>query len=72
MVSLCVTKGCWMILFGLYSGYNAVHLTKDSRGLFGVEVKFSTKNLAVLMEEGLLEDSAVQRRFSDGSAVVLV
>ena len=71
-VPLCVTKGCWMISIDLYSGYDAVHLTKDSRGLFGVEVTFSAENLAALREEGLLEDSAIQRWLPDGSAVVLV
>ena len=71
-VPLCVTKGCWMFSIDLYSGYDAVLLTEDTKGLFGVEMVFSPENTALLLEEGLLTEDCVQRRLADGSAVVLV
>ena len=71
-VALTTEEGDWLFSIDLDSGYDALLMTPESRKLFGVLVIFSKENVALLKQEGLWQEAAVQQTFGDGSVEVLL
>lgn len=71
-VPLTVKHMDWLFTLDLFSGYDALLLTPESRGLFGVKIRFTEEQVRVLKEEGLICEGCVVKTFKDGSMEVLM